>query len=224
MILLRRPGAGASAGGRSSSAAGAADEGPDGVTTHQSEVQARDVDDVVLPASSLRAFDALSAHVALLDGTGRIRWVNEAWRRFGIDNGADPRGTFEGADYDAVCEAALPSPDAGEAHDALRLVPDGHSFGETVEYPCHAPDRERWFRARFERIAEHGEVQIVAVHENVTDAVFAARGVRETARLTRQLQTALLGRPAVCRHYDVATSYRPGDSRLLLGGDFLDVL
>ncbi len=171
----------------------------------------------------LRGFDALSAHVALLDGRGRIRWVNEAWRRFGEENGGDPRAIGPGSDYGALDLATLPPADASDSYDALRRVLDRRSPRETLEYPCHAPDRERWFRALFERIADRGEMQVIAVHENVTDTVVAARRARETAQLTRRLQTSLLGRPSGSERYDVATFYRPGDSRLLLGGDFLDV-
>jgi hypothetical protein len=58
--------------------------------------------------------DALSAHVCVLDEAGRIVAVNRAWRAFAAAN-PPVRGDFaEGANYLAVCDAAIGS-DAAEA-------------------------------------------------------------------------------------------------------------
>ena len=46
--------------------------------------------------------NSLMAHIAVLDERGVIIAVNDAWTRFGAENGA--RTSYVGADYLAVCE------------------------------------------------------------------------------------------------------------------------
>src|SRR5215203_5175161 len=48
--------------------------------------------------------DALSAHVAVLDGQGTIVAVNEAWRSFGLATGYAAADHGVGMNYLAVCE------------------------------------------------------------------------------------------------------------------------
>src|SRR5258708_26456427 len=43
--------------------------------------------------------DSLPAHIALIDGSGRIVAVNEAWRRFARENGLRAEGAGVGTDY-----------------------------------------------------------------------------------------------------------------------------
>src|SRR5918993_3922659 len=70
--------------------------------------------------------DALSAHVAVLDETGTIVMVNQAWKEFAISTGYTGRDFGLGANYLAVCErAASGSDDAGRTAAALRDVMAG---------------------------------------------------------------------------------------------------
>ncbi len=64
--------------------------------------------------------DSLPAHIALIDGSGRIVAVNEAWRRFARENGLRAEGAGVGADYIEVCRTAT-GPSAEGAH----LVAEG---------------------------------------------------------------------------------------------------
>jgi signal transduction histidine kinase len=96
----------------------------------------------------LAVLDALPAQVAVLDRTGRILCVNRAWRDFARDNGAPidlARGV--GIDYLGACRES-PGEVQGEA------CPVAAGIGEVLagrldrfvrEYPCHSPERERWF-------------------------------------------------------------------------------
>lgn len=87
--------------------------------------------------------EALSAHAALLDGDGVIVAVNEAWRRFGLENGLTSPDACIGTNYLALCHGCL-----GEAH---RLSTDltallrGRSVILTWLYPCDTPRGRRWF-------------------------------------------------------------------------------
>jgi PAS domain S-box-containing protein len=95
--------------------------------------------------------DAVSANVAVLDRDGGIVAVNEPWRAFARENAgrhADHApGTGVGANYLEVCRvaAAIGAEGARDVHDGILSVLRGEAKTFSYEYPCHAPDRLRWF-------------------------------------------------------------------------------
>ncbi len=115
--------------------------------------------------------DALSAHVAVLDETGRIIAVNQAWRKFAASNGLVSTQVCEGADYLSVCDAAV-GDDKDPARDfaaGLRSVMAGDVQTFAMEYPCHSPDEPRWFIGRVTCFSHSGKLRLVVAHENITD-------------------------------------------------------
>ncbi len=115
--------------------------------------------------------DALSAHIAILDDTGRILAVNAAWRCFASENGIDPARVDEGNNYLDVCDKAA-GPDAEMAAafaKGIRLVLTGQQAGFDMEYPCDSPDEHRWFHGRVTvSSAGSGRMRAVVAHENIT--------------------------------------------------------
>ncbi len=89
--------------------------------------------------------DSLSAHIALVDASGKIVLTNEAWRRFARANGTPPREVSEGANYLDVCDSAgrAGSEEAAAFADGLRSVLDGRTGEYSMEYPCHTPTEKR---------------------------------------------------------------------------------
>lgn len=114
--------------------------------------------------------DALDANVAVLDAKGTIISTNRAWREFAAANGADCSKVSDGVNYLAVCAraAAEGDADAAAAARAIREVLEGGSETWFHEYPCHAPDAERWFYCRVSRFSDDGTVCVVVVHANIT--------------------------------------------------------
>ena len=92
------------------------------------------------------AFDVLPSEAAVLDSGGVILLVNEAWRRFGRDNGAGA-ACGVGIDYLRTCDRAAASGDdvAGAVAAALTAVLAGHAPEAALDYPCHSPSEQRWF-------------------------------------------------------------------------------
>jgi len=96
--------------------------------------------------------DAVNAQVAVLDANGTIVAVNRPWRTFALENSATPGHpaprTDVGTNYLEICRGAQgPGADGARAvHDGIRAVLDGSAERFSVEYPCHAPDRRRWFQ------------------------------------------------------------------------------
>ncbi|MFC5137361.1 PAS domain-containing protein [Actinomycetospora rhizophila] len=98
---------------------------------------------------------------ALLDGTGTIVWVDEAWDAFCTANGGDPASSGVGRSYLALCDAAA----ATDGHSAavaaaIRSALAGDLPAPTrVEVPCHAPTRPRFFDVLISsRRDDHGRV------------------------------------------------------------------
>jgi signal transduction histidine kinase len=146
--------------------------------------------------------DGLSAHIAVLDGSGVIVAVNEAWREFARTNGADPRIVSEGANYLEACGAATgqSSEEAAAFAAGVRDVLRGRRRSFELEYPCHSREVRRWFVGRVTRFPEKGEPpRAVVAHEDVTDRRLyeeerERRRVREAAARARALERKRIGR------------------------------
>ena len=101
-------------------------------------------------ASQLQSIlDGLAEHIAVLDGQGLIRMVNDAWARFAAENG-DPGMVHSGpgTHYLAVCQAGanLEGGDySSRAAVGLRAGRDNRLEHFSMEYPCHSESEERWF-------------------------------------------------------------------------------
>lgn len=115
--------------------------------------------------------DGLPAHVSVLDSSGRIRMVNEAWRRFARENG-DPDMAYSkpGANYLDSCVTNSDTPEyqyAARAVEGLRGVLSGRIAKFDMEYPCDDRTGKRWFAMHVERLPEKIG-GIVISHTDVT--------------------------------------------------------
>lgn len=113
----------------------------------------------------------LPAHVALVDRSGTILAVNDAWRTFARANGGDLSRTTEGTNYLAVCDRATgPQSEYGASFaERLRAVLSDREEGFEMEYPCHSPTERRWFVGSARTFtADSGTLAVVA-HENTTE-------------------------------------------------------
>lgn len=140
----------------------------------------------------LRAtLDSLSSHVAILDETGTIVTVNEAWRSFARASGVDPSLVCEGANYIRVCERAegIDAETARAVVTGIRSVTRGEVGTFSCEYPCHSPDTERWFTMHVTRFSDYASPYVVVAHETITEQKKAERELRhretELAHLSR---------------------------------------
>ncbi len=134
--------------------------------------------------------NALSAHIAVLDETGVIIAVNAAWRRFAEANEGNTGRVGVGVNYLSACRSAagMGVEEAKRALSGIRDVIARRTETFSMEYPCHAPEEERWFVLRVNRFSLGDTVRIVASHENITERVQAEE--RET-RIGRILENSL---------------------------------
>ena len=114
--------------------------------------------------------DALSDHLAILDETGTIIAVNQAWRAFAQANGPVPSNICEGTNYLAICRSAQGpgATEAGLVATGIAALLAGEQDELVLEYPCHSPQEERWFAMRANRFPGAGPVRIAVVHHDIT--------------------------------------------------------
>ncbi len=133
-----------------------------------------------LSAAQLRTLlDTLPNNIALLDSQGEILLVNEAWRDFAVENGMS-REDSETGNYLKVCEQAASQGDgvALETLNGLRKVLSGETQNFEMEYPCHSPASERWFRLNVAPVELWGDRCAVVTHSNLTRSSDAPMGNR----------------------------------------------
>jgi diguanylate cyclase (GGDEF)-like protein len=140
------------------------------------------------------ALDSLSAHIAILDESGRILAVNAAWKRCASRNGQTDPDACIGTNYLDVCSRALgeDGEEAAAAFAGIRSVLDGHSQEFSLSYPCHSPSRKCWFMLRATRFDGPGPARAVIAHENVTAPKEAEIRAQEAAAELHQANSILL--------------------------------
>lgn len=129
--------------------------------------------------------DALSTHICVVDETGTILTVNQAWREFAAANGLEPFAVAEGSNYLTVCDTSREGlePDATAADTAagIREVLAGSRDVFLLQYSCHAPDERRWFFVRVTRFPGTGPTRAVIAHVNITERVLAEERLLQLA-------------------------------------------
>jgi PAS domain S-box-containing protein len=122
-------------------------------------------------ATQSSILNAVPANIALLDRSGIIVSVNEGWRRFAGGNALQDEAVGVGQNYLEVCERAQ----NGRANEAqkiaagIRSVLDGRETKFELEYPCHSPTEQRWFRLLVTPTGEDRERGAVVMHLNITE-------------------------------------------------------
>lgn len=131
--------------------------------------------------------DALPANVSLLDASGRIVTVNEAWRRFANDNSLASPTAGVGQSYLAVCDAAVGpfSSEASEVAAGIRAVLSGSREEFTLEYPCDAPGRPRWFRLSVRPVK--GDGGAVVMHVDISQERVVMLALRQSEERLRAI-------------------------------------
>jgi PAS domain S-box-containing protein len=153
----------------------------------------RDITDRKLAEHQLResrrfmrtTIDSLHAHICVLDENGVILDVNQAWLDFAAANPPVRTNVAQGASYLAACNAAQ-GPDARAAHAfaaGIRDVLAGRRATFSLEYPCHSPGEQRWFRGHVTRFASSSQNLAVVAHEDITGRKLAEEALRKSQLL-----------------------------------------
>ena len=127
--------------------------------------------------------DSIAAHIAVLNDSGEITAVNEAWRQFGLDNGGEwsMKGVGVGCNYLHVCRDATGdnAEEAAAIYNGIRMVLERETDYFSMEYPCHSPIAKRWFLLTVSPLTRTGGGAVVS-HQNVTERRLAEQKIRES--------------------------------------------
>ncbi len=115
--------------------------------------------------------DGLSCMIAIVDESGTILYVNQAWLDFGTANQAVLSTITPGTSYLETCRKAEGdnADGASEFADGLAAVLAERQTTYTMEYPCHSPDEKRWFLARITKFPHENKSWAIIAHENITE-------------------------------------------------------
>jgi signal transduction histidine kinase/CHASE3 domain sensor protein/CheY-like chemotaxis protein len=107
--------------------------------------------------------DSLSSHIAVVDRSGTIKAVNEAWKKFARENSKKDGSEFDnvGDNYITVCETpSITDPVTKSIAANLKSLLNGEITDFSAEYPCHSKTEKRWFllNATALKTAEGGAV------------------------------------------------------------------
>jgi PAS domain S-box-containing protein len=138
------------------------------------------------------AFDALSAHIAILHTSGTIVATNNAWRRFAEAHQGDEERCGVGSNYLNMCDAATDeeTSEAQAVAAGIRQVLARRREEFQRTYACHGPTEERWFTIRVTRFEHGGTVWAVVAHEDVTALRKKEQTLRQREEWFRALSTA----------------------------------
>jgi two-component system, sensor histidine kinase and response regulator len=175
--------------------------------------------------------DALPAHIALLDPRGCILTVNAGWRHFGLANGLECVDFCVGDNYLEVCERAQKqSSEACRVIKGIGQVLRGELSLFALEYPCHSPTEQRWFRLQVTPLGGEASEGAVVMHLNITGQKLAKD---QLARQQLMLASAVRIAGVGVWEYDIANdrldwaaeTYRCfGALREKFGGRYADFL
>ncbi len=133
------------------------------------------------------ALEDLPITVALIDEDGEILLTNRSWREFGPADGAVDH---VGVDYLANA-ATTEDEHARRAVEGIEAVLAGDRDAFSMEYPCHSPDRKRWFLMRVTRFSHEGRRLASLVHLEITDRKLAEIAAEENAEQVRAEREAV---------------------------------
>ncbi len=139
---------------------------------------------------------SLQTNIAILDETGLIVKVNDNWTDFSVTNGqSNLFKTSVGANYLEVVQNAI---DEGDSYAVLmkegihKVLNNELDFYE-MEYPCHAPDKERWFLAHVSKF-ENDIKRIIISHFDISHRKHQEEVLRKSeSRLMQAQRIAKLG-------------------------------
>lgn len=136
--------------------------------------------------------------VAILDRDGMIRTVNQSWRRFGLENGAEDPCMGVGRSYIDVCTAASDTvPECKTMADSIRAVLAGQMQRFESEYSCRINDGTMWFSMTVTALNDREFSGAVVMHTDIT-----ARRQAEAVALASE-RLAVAGRMAATVAHEI---------------------
>jgi hypothetical protein len=130
-----------------------------------------------LPANlAQHVLDSIAANIAIVDTEGVIRFTNRGWVDFALANGA-LNTEYVGTDYFSACRSSELEVTAAGAIEGIQRVLRGETEIFEMEYPCDAPNQQRWFLLQVTPIMLGTERLALLIHQNITRIYSPPRGL-----------------------------------------------
>jgi len=138
--------------------------------------------------------DGLRAYICVIDAEGIIVTTNRAWNNFSKENGGVNERCGIGASYFSVCQTCQEKDECSvdKVMTGIKGVLLGGAAEFMCEYPCHAPDMERWFICKANFFSVAGAKYAVISHEDITWRKEAERELRKLSRAVDQSPVTIL--------------------------------
>lgn len=129
--------------------------------------------------------NTVTANIAVIDHLGKIQYVNKSWEKFAQNNDHTLTGNWDEINYLETCDKAALAGDelAKQAAGGIRKVINNEQELFYIEYPCHSPDKERWFMMRVTKFQLEEDTYFVLSHYNITERKIAEEKVLNLSRL-----------------------------------------
>ncbi len=127
--------------------------------------------------------DAIVEQLAVIDSTGKIVFVNQSWKRFGIENGGMTEFNWKGVNYLDSCirSAECGDDDARTVVEGIDRMLSDRQQVFSYEYPCHSENVPRWFLMRMAPVPIGADTFFVITHHNITERKLAEEALAEVA-------------------------------------------
>lgn len=129
--------------------------------------------------------DSLTENIAVIDQSGKIRFVNKSWIEFGRANGCSLSHQWPGENYMTTCGRSSASGDlyGEQAADGIGQVIARRCDHFYMEYPCHSPTEKRWFMMRVRPLDLPRESLFVITHQSITERKLAEEEVLNLSQI-----------------------------------------
>ncbi len=113
--------------------------------------------------------DEFPLTITIIDTDGTILWVNKSWTLFGEQNGLAPSYSALGDNYLEITDAARVQSAQTVSRGIRSLLDETRTDNTfTTEYPCHSPNRSRWFRLCAVASKIDGQSCVLIAHQEIT--------------------------------------------------------
>ena len=121
--------------------------------------------------------NSLPYSAVILNEEGIIEVVNDNWKAFARENSLDPANCGPGINYLRIAEKAegVDEEIAKEAAGGIKAVLEGEREEFSLEYPCHSPEENRWFKMVVEPLDKGAFI----LHENITERKLSSAKLEE---------------------------------------------
>ena len=134
---------------------------------------------------------------------------NDAWREYAeLNNNRDPAFGI-GKNYLKTCQQASGESihDASLAETGIRSVLIGEAPSFTMEYPCHSPTKQQWFRLMAAPLNTDGQHGAVVMHLDITERKLADLEMQRALSVFKSSSDGVLIADADLKVLDVNPAY-----------------